>query len=127
MPVPEPAPSNSELEIMNVLWELGPASVRQVRARLCPNGELAFNTVQTLLRIMEDKGLVTHEVRGRTFVYAPVYRREQAAARLLDRVFDGAMDQLVLSLLRARRPSRDELRALERIIAEARKQRKKGT
>ena len=117
----EPSPSNRELEILKVLWEVGPASVREVRERLCPQGELAFNTVQTLLRIMEDKGLVTHEARGRAFIYRPTYRREQAAARLLDRVFDGAMDQLVLSLLSARRPTAKELQDLERIIAEARR------
>ena len=122
----EPAPSNRELEILKALWELGPASVRQVHERLCPGGELAFNTIQTLLRIMEDKGLVTHEVRGRTFIYAPAYRREQAATRLLDRVFDGAMDQLVLSLLSTRRPSAEELKELERIIAAARRRKPSG-
>ena len=73
----EPTPSGREMEILKVLWELGPSSVREVRRRMCPNDELAFNTVQTLLRIMDDKGLVAHAKRGRTFVYAARYSRQR--------------------------------------------------
>jgi len=117
----EPTPSGREMEILKILWEHGPASVREVRERMCPGGELAFNTVQTLLRIMDDKGLVAHRAEGRTFVYTPTYSRERATTRFLDRVFDGAIDQLVLSLLKARDAGPDELRRLERLIADARK------
>ncbi|MBX6315715.1 MAG: BlaI/MecI/CopY family transcriptional regulator, partial [Isosphaeraceae bacterium] len=56
----EIVPSQRELEVLKVLWELGSGSVREVHQRMCPAGELAFNTVQTLLRIMEEKGLVGH-------------------------------------------------------------------
>ena len=63
------APSERELQILKVLWEIGSGSVREVHRRLCPNDECAFNTVQTLLRIMEDKGLVEHRTEGRTFIY----------------------------------------------------------
>lgn len=123
----ESTPSGRELEILKVLWELGPASVREVHRRLCPNDELAFNTVQTLLRIMDDKGLVSHKNRGRTFVYAPRYSRQRATARFLQQVFDGSLDQVVVSMLSATDASPEELRQLERIIAEARrhKQRKR--
>jgi BlaI family transcriptional regulator, penicillinase repressor len=119
----ETGPSPRELEILKVLWELGEASVREVHERMCPRGECAFNTIQTLLRIMDDKGLVTHTTRGRTFVYRASYSREREAARLLDAVFDGAVDQFVLSLLKAKTVSSGELEELERIIAEARRQR----
>src|SRR5437764_15118790 len=94
-------PSERELEILKVLWELGPASVREVHQRMCPGGELHFNTVQTTLRIMEEKGLVGHRSEGRTFIYFPLYSREQVTAHFLKTVFDGAVDQLVLSLLLA--------------------------
>ena len=77
--VEELSPSERELDILKVLWELGSGSVRQVHERLCPHGELAFNTVQTLLRIMEDKGLVEHRAEGRTFIYFPRYSRERVA------------------------------------------------
>jgi len=116
------APSERELEILKVLWELGSASVREVHERLCPQGEAHFNTVQTLLRIMEDKGLVEHRATGRTFIYTPTHSREQVSQRFLNKVFDGSLDQLVLSLLQAEGTSAAELRDLELLIARARRQ-----
>ena len=94
---------------------------------MCPDGELAFNTVQTLLRIMEEKGLVRHRAEGRTFVYEPTYSRDRVTSRLLHRVFDGALDQVVLSLLQAKDASEEELRGLERLIAAARKRKASET
>jgi predicted transcriptional regulator len=123
----EPTPSERELEILKVLWELGPASVREVHDRMHPTTGLAFNTVQTLLRIMEEKGLVRHRAEGRTFIYTPCYSRERAADRFLNKVFDGALDQLVLTLLSSRDASPDELRELERLIARARRDRRRRT
>ncbi len=118
-------PSGRELEILKILWELGPSTVRQVHERMAPGGELAFNTVQTLLRIMDDKRLVKHERRGRTFVYAPRHTRDRETSRLLDRVFDGALDQFVVSLLNAKNVSDEELKHLEKIIVEARRRKAK--
>jgi len=119
----EPIPSAREIDILKTLWELGPASVREVHERMCPREELAFNTIQTLLRIMDEKGLVRHSVRGRTFVYSPVYTREQETARFLEKVFDGAMDQFVASLLKSRRPSPRELAQIREMLAEAKRRR----
>jgi predicted transcriptional regulator len=104
-----------------VLWELGSGSVREVHERMCPGGELAFNTVQSLLRIMEEKGLVRHQSEGRTFIYEPTYSRDRVTSRFLHGVFDGALDQVVLSLLQAKDASESELKELERLIAAARK------
>jgi BlaI family transcriptional regulator, penicillinase repressor len=114
-------PSARELEILKILWDQGPASVREVHELMCPGGELAFNTVQTLLRIMDEKGLVEHARRGRTFVYKPRHTREREMSRWLDKVFDGALDQFVVSLLKSRPASADELKKIERIIADARR------
>ena len=61
----ENEPSPRELDVLKVLWALGSGSVREVHQRMCPDGELAFNTVQTLLRIMDEKGLVRHRALGR--------------------------------------------------------------
>jgi predicted transcriptional regulator len=108
------------LELLKILWELGEGSVRDVNDRLAERREAAFNTVQTQLRNMEEKGLVTHRAEGRTFIYRPLYSREQMSSRLLHKVFDGALDQLVLSMLRAKDASDAELEQLERLIAEAR-------
>lgn len=122
----ETTPSGREMEILKVLWEIGPASVRDVCQRMCPNGELAFNTVQTLLRIMDEKGLVSHKKEGRTFIYSPRYSRERAASRFLDRVFDGAIDQVVLSMISTANPDPEELRQIEKIIADARRRKQRG-
>jgi BlaI family penicillinase repressor len=123
-----PTPTGRELEILKVLWELGPSSVRTVHAQLAQGQEkdLAYNTVQTLLRIMETKGLVSHHVEGRTFIYSPCFSRDDNAVRFLDRVFDGAAAQLVQSLLRTERISPEELDQLQALIAEARRKNPKN-
>jgi predicted transcriptional regulator len=121
-----PTPTPAELDILKVLWEHGPCSVRDVHGRLQRSEELAYNTVQTLLRIMEDKGLVEHRAEGRTFIYSSRFTREQSASRYLDRVFDGAVAELVSSLLRSERISPKELAEMEALIAEARRKRPRG-
>lgn len=121
----EPTPSGREMEILKVLWELGRGTVRDVYRRMCPNHELAFNTVQTLVRIMDDKSLVSHQKEGRTFVYTPRYSRERATSRFLHQVFDGALDQVVLSMISTTDPDPEELRQLEKIIAEARRRKQR--
>jgi BlaI family transcriptional regulator, penicillinase repressor len=116
----ERAPSERELELLKALGELGEGSVRDVRARLHPRGEAHFNTVQTLLRIMEEKGLVGHRAEGRAFVYFPKHSRGKVTRRFLHKVFDGDIERMVLSLLGAECASADELKGLNRLIAKAR-------
>jgi predicted transcriptional regulator len=118
-----PTPTPRELEILKVLWEEGPCSVRTVFQRLSVGKELAYNTVQTLLRLMEEKGLVKHVVEGRTFVYSARFTRDESAVRFLERVFDGAADQLVQSLLRSEKIAPRELDKLHALIAEHRRKR----
>ena len=121
----ESTPTGRELEILKVLWELGSANVRQIRERMCPNGELAFTTVQTLLRIMDDKGLVSHKSQGRSFIYTPRYSRERATSRFVQQVFDGAMDQVIVSMLSTTDASPEELKQLEKIIAQNRRRKER--
>jgi BlaI family transcriptional regulator, penicillinase repressor len=121
----ETTPSGREMEILKILWELGPASVREVCQRMCPNGELAFNTVQTLLRIMDEKGLVAHKRQGRTFIYTPRYSRDCATSSFVTRVFDGAIDQLVLSMISTANPNPEELKQIEKIVADARRRKQR--
>ncbi|MGO9108810.1 MAG: BlaI/MecI/CopY family transcriptional regulator [Thermoguttaceae bacterium] len=118
-------PTGRELEILKVLWDLGSASVRRVRERLCPNEELAFTTVQTFLRLMDDKGLVSHKRHGRSFVYTPLYSRERVTSRFVDHVFDGAMDQVIVSMLSTADASPEELKQLEKIIAQNRRRKER--
>jgi predicted transcriptional regulator len=124
MAMPElPSPTPRELEILGILWRLGSATVRQVADVMRAEEDLSQNTVQTFLRVMEEKGLVEHTTQGRAFVYRPTFARERSLRGFLDCVFDGAADQLVMSLLRAKKLSRQELGNIERLLREA-KQRK---
>jgi predicted transcriptional regulator len=116
-----PTPTVRELEILKVLWERGPCSVRAVHEELARHENVAYNTVQTLIRLMEMKQLVKHHVEGRTFVYTPCYSRDESAARFLDRVFDGAASELVQSLLRKEKIPPNELEQLQSMIEEARR------
>ncbi len=118
-----PTPTPRELEILKVLWEDGPSSVRAVHRRLLlREPDLAYNTVQTLLRLMEVKSLVGHHLDGRTFIYTAYYTRDESTARFLDRVFDGAASQLVQSLLRSERVSSAELERIQSLIDAAQHQ-----
>jgi predicted transcriptional regulator len=115
-------PTPRELEILKILWEQGPSSVRAVHRRLlAAEPELAYNTVQTMLRVMEGKGLAAHDREGRTFIYTARFTRDQSTARFLDRVFDGAASELVQSLLRSERVSAAELEQIHGLIAAARR------
>lgn len=116
------APTDREMEILKVLWDLGEGSVREVHERMTEKSDLHFNTIQTQLRIMDTKKLVTHRRVGRTFIYRPLCSREQVSSQFLHKVFDGALDQLVLSMLSAEKVGSSELAELEQLIADARKQ-----
>jgi predicted transcriptional regulator len=117
-----PTPTPRELEILKVLWEQGPSSVRVVHQQLLAlEPDLAYNTIQTMLRIMEGKKLVRHDLSGRTFIYHPEFSRDESTARFLDRVFDGAASQLVQSLLRSEKVSADELDRMQKLINDARR------
>jgi BlaI family penicillinase repressor len=121
-------PTHRELVILKVLWDRGEASVREVYEALRNEIPIVQNTVQAFLRTMEEKALVTHRTEGRTFIYRPVRAKEQTSRRLLsgllDKVFDGAIDQLVESALSLRAPTPAELQRLRKLVeeAEARKQ-----
>lgn len=116
------SPSQRELDVLKVLWELGEAKVRDVHEAMCRHEKCAFTTVQTLLRIMADKGLVKPRADGRTLFYSPIYTREQLSSHFLHRVFDGALDKLVLNMLAAEKLSPEDMRELERLIAKARRE-----
>jgi predicted transcriptional regulator len=116
------SPSQRELDVLKTLWELGEAKVREVHEAMCRHQPCAFTTVQTLLRIMAEKGLVKPRAEGRTLFYSPVYTRQQYSSNFLHRVFDGALDKLVLNMLAAEGVSADEMRELERLIAKARRE-----
>src|SRR4051794_34513925 len=118
-----PTPTDRELEILTILWDREEATVREVYEAMAKNAPIVQNTVQAFLRTMEEKGLVEHRTEGRTFVYQPVPRREDTKKHLLSRVlqraFDGAIDQLVQSALSLRQPTLQEILKLEEMVEQA--------
>jgi BlaI family penicillinase repressor len=115
-----PNPTPSELEILRVLWRIGPATVRDVQEALPDERASGYTTVLKLLQIMTEKGLVTREPAGRAHVYCPVQSEEQARSRmvgdLLDRMFGGAAEQLVMHALTDRKASPQELTEIRRLL-----------
>lgn len=116
-------PTERELEILKILWRRNEATVREVYEEMSQSAPIVQNTVQAFLRTMEEKKLVTHRLEGRTFIYKPVPQHDETQksllSGLLQRVFDGAVDQLVQSALSLRPPTAEEIAKLERLIEEA--------
>ncbi|MFN7942339.1 MAG: BlaI/MecI/CopY family transcriptional regulator [Thermoanaerobaculia bacterium] len=114
-----------ELEIMKVLWRDGASNVQAVRDRLAGEGrDLAYNSVQTMLIVLLRKGRVRRKRVGRAFEYAPRVGRAQAArqaiADLVERMFDGSSESLVLSLIDAKRMTPSRLAAIASELEEHR-------
>jgi len=122
-------PTPRELDILKVLWELGPSTVRAVHEHSFKDRDIAFNTVQTMLRLMAgpDKRLVHAHLDGRTFVYTANFSRDQIAVRFLDNVFDGAAAEMVQSLFRSERVSDEELEQMQGMIDAARRRQGRKT
>ena len=117
-PQNRPRPTDAELEILNVLWERGPSTVREVQQNL--RREAGYTTVLKLLQIMTDKGLVVRNESQRSHVYRARHKQEHMQRRLvkdlLDRAFAGAADRLVLQALSARNLTREELAEIRKLL-----------
>jgi BlaI family penicillinase repressor len=117
-----------ELEIMQVLWEGGPATVADVLPKL--KAELAYTTVQTMLGVLLRKGKVKRVQEGRAFRYSPIVSRERASGNavedLLRRMFGGSPEALMMSMIEARQISAEELNRLAAKIADAERASKEG-
>lgn len=107
-----------ELEVMQVLWARGPSTVAEVRSALAD--EMAYNTVLTVLRRLEEKGYARHEEEGRAHRYhaavQPEAVRESALERLTHRVFGGSPELLLTHMVSARKLSRAQLRRLRSLL-----------
>ena len=121
------APTERELEILKILWDMRQATVRRVYDYMRQRENIAQNTVQTFLRMMEEKGLVAHKMQGRAFVYRPLYSRGKVLSRFLNRIFDGAVDQLVLNAVEVAGLSIEEIEDLEKKLRAARSSRQAGS
>jgi predicted transcriptional regulator len=122
MRTPAPTLTPQELAIMKVVWKLGSATVRDVYDDLRDRREIAYTTVLTMMKILEQKGYLKVERADRAFVYKPVRARQDVLGGMvrefIDRVFDGASRPMLLHLVKQTKLSEKERKALLRAIEE---------
>jgi BlaI family transcriptional regulator, penicillinase repressor len=125
MPRRTDKPTERELDILKVLWERGPSSVREVFELLNRSEDLSFTTIQTMLQVMFDKDLVEREMMGRSLIYTASVKREEAeramVGDLLERLFGGSAQQLLARALDVKKASPEELKAIQKLIDKTRK------
>jgi predicted transcriptional regulator len=121
-------PTDAELDILNVLWRLGPSTVRQAHVELAQMKAWQYATTLKLMQIMAVKGLLDRDDSERSHVYRPAIERQhtqrQLVGRLIDRAFEGSVGSLLLGALDARPTSKKELDQLRQLIDERAKGRK---
>lgn len=107
-----------ELEIMKVLWETGPANVQTVQQQL--GRELAYTTVQTMLNVLHRKGKAKRTLKDRAYFYRPAVSRSQvighAVGDLIERMFGGSAESLVMSLVETRHLTPEKLAKLNKLV-----------
>ncbi|PYS62071.1 MAG: CopY family transcriptional regulator [Acidobacteria bacterium] len=115
-----------ELEIMHVLWETGPANVQSVQQHL--KRELAYTTVQTMLNILHRKGKVKRTLKDRAYFYKPAVSRSQVVGQhmsdIVDRLFGGSAESLVMSLVETKHLTPRKLARLQKLLEETREEEK---
>ena len=114
-----------ELQIMKALWESGPSTVQGVQEKL-PGERLAYTTVQTMLNILQRKGRVKRKLIGKAYEYRPVLSRDKALGEalgdMLDRMFGGSVEALLMSLVKSRQLDAEKLAKVQRLIEQRKQQ-----
>jgi BlaI family transcriptional regulator, penicillinase repressor len=117
--VPKAQLTRLELQIMQVLWRDGPSTVQSVQQRL-PGDLLAYTTVQTMLNILQRKGKVKRKLLGKAYEYRPVLGRDkalrEAASDMLDRMFGGSVEALLMSLVNSNKLDAEKLAKVQKLI-----------
>jgi predicted transcriptional regulator len=119
-PKKSPTLTEAELRLMEVLWQNGPATVQEILQSLPETAPLAYNSVLTTIRILEQKGYVKHVKDGRAHVYTPLIQREEATRseirRLVNRFFGSSHELLVLNILEDQTVDAKELKRLRKML-----------
>jgi predicted transcriptional regulator len=119
-------PTESELEILQVLWSKGTASVREVHEELLKTKEAGYTTTLKLMQIMHEKGLVKRDDSMKTHIYQPAVSREKTQKHLLGKMintlFGGSPTELVIQALGNHKASAEELEAIQKMIDNLKKQ-----
>lgn len=115
-------PTEVELQILRILWELGPSPVREIHARLNADKGTNYSTTVKMLSVMLDKGLVKRDESASPHIYRPAMTRDATGKRfvreLVDKVYDGAAMSLVLHALKSATASPEELAEVRRLLDE---------
>lgn len=115
-------PTPAELEILQVIWDRGPSTVREVMNVLNEHKPRAYTSIMSLMSVMAEKGQLKQKPKGRAFVYSAKVSRARTQSRmvrdLLCRVFDGSANTLVTQLLRQAEPDSEEMKEIRKTIAE---------
>jgi BlaI family penicillinase repressor len=123
MRTPHPTLTPQELAIMKVVWRLEEATVREVHDALRTRRSVAYTTVMTMMRILEEKGFLKKTVGDRAHVYRPAKPRHQVLGAMVrdfvDRVFDGASDALLVHLAKDNRLTDKQRRIVQRLLEES--------
>lgn len=120
--MPEHSLTEVELQILSVLWELGPSPVREIHARLEAEKGTNYSTTVKMLSVMLQKGLVTRTENERPHIYRPKVTRKAAGKRMMrqiiDRVYEGSSMSLVMQALSTGKPSKQEIDEVRRLLDE---------
>jgi predicted transcriptional regulator len=123
MATPTKTLTPQELAIMKVVWRLDKATVREVYEAIRERRTIAYTTIMTMMRVLEDKGFLEKQLVDRAHVYTPAKPKQQVMGAMVrdfvDRVFDGASDNLLLHLAKDNRLSEKQRRIVEKLIAES--------
>lgn len=115
-----PTPTQSELEILQVLWQKGPSTVREVNDRLNEDRSVGYTTTLKTMQIMFDKGLLAREKEKRTHIYEPLIRETEVKDRfidqLVDEAFKGSAMQLVMHALGRSKATKEEMDAIRQLL-----------
>ena len=113
-------PTESELEILQLLWKMGQATVRDVHEELSKTKASGYTTTLKLMQIMDEKGLVVRDTTSKTHVYRAAYSQEKAQSSALDKilstVFEGSTSDLVIQALGHHKASKDEIDAIKKYL-----------
>jgi len=115
-------PTEKELEILHVLWQKGPCSVKEVHAEMGGDSRNGYTTILKFLQIMFEKDIVSRQKSGKLHLYKAIATKEntkqQMVDKIIDTVFEGSASQLVMSALGNNKSSREELKAIRKYIDE---------
>lgn len=120
MSIKQTKPTESELEILRVLWERGEATVRDVHEELSKTKDAGYTTTLKLMQIMHEKGMVKRDESNKTHKYVPLISREktqkQFVGKMIDTLFQGSSSQLVMQALGNHKASKEELDEIQKLI-----------